>query len=519
MSYATLPETAGRVAALEAELKRVQESGHGKVLPRDFDRELRDLERLVRSQRASLASMDLVKRVGRLRSCCDVLFSSVPSSSATLLSPIREQEEASEGRGDASPRELACPLRPGQPAGEAVDEVQLLSADGLREWTDDDDAGCLERERLVIFDIQQAAANIQAMHEFIERAVSEPQDALNQIEQDVANASEQVQEGVVALQRASDMSNKRRSWLTPSFCVAGVGVGAAVAGPTAGVACAATLGKSAFVLAVGVGASYLGRQKLCEWQGHATETAGQQLQQTSQPLPPERVAVLTAAGREAERRLRMKLAQGPTWTPHRFSVTGLMSGLVPRSRRSDVSGDGYAYSTSFEVDLPALEAFQVLQRLTVSGSSVPDCKVLWSRPVDDNGTFLCHLVGSARGLDHDFFCVARCSRALTDLPLTPGDQMDDGAERYVFALTSLDQHLFHLLELPEPSSDICHGKIHVCGVVVTSTGTRGSLVEVMADMDMPAPWKLLQSASLDRDMRLHLLHSADKLRKEMSQAV
>jgi len=548
MSYTTLPETAGRVAALEAELLTMEESRQGRVLPPDFDRELRDLECLVRSQRAAAGgddrsgktqkekreSMDLVMQVGRLRNRCDLLFSSVSSSSATLLSPIREREEASEGRGDASSRALARFVQPGRPGGEVADEVQLRSAEGrlagepskfqvlacpvtktgliLREWTDDDDAGCLERERLALIEISQAADNLQVIQELVESEVSKPQDALNQIEQTVANASEQVQEGVAALQSASDMSNRRRSWTAPALCVAGVGMGAAVVGPTAGVACVATLGKSAFLLAVGAGATYLGQQKLRDY---SIDTAGQQLPRTFQPLPPESVALLMAAGREAERRLRMKLAQGPAWTQHRFSVTGIMSGLVPRSRHSDVRGDGLSYATSFEVNVPASEAFQVLQRLTL-GSLDPDCKVVWSRPIDDNGIFLCYLSCSAKGLDRDFLCVARCSRALMDLPVALADQTDDGTERYVFALSSLDQHLFRAFELPEPSSDISPGKIHTCGVVVTSTGTRGSLVEVMADMDAPAPGSLLQSASLDRDIRLHVLHSADKLRKEMS---
>lgn len=549
MSYAALlesqlctgafQEATGRVAALEAELISLEKSSHAGVLPQDFDRELRYLERLVRSQRASPAAMGLVKRVASLRSQCDALFSSTSSSSSATLRPSpRERQQVCEGKGDASLRGLARFLRPGDPPGDAADEVQLLSAEGrlagelskfsflavpdtdralvLREWTDDDDAECKERERLAILEIHQAAANLQEVHEYIANEVLNSQDALNRIEENVANASEQVQEGVAALQSASDKSDdKKLLWLAPSLCAAVVGVSAVAAGPNACIVFVAKLAlRRAGILAVGMGASYLGQQRLLDWHQHAIEAARQQLPRTFRPLLPERVALLAAAGREAERRLRMKLAQRSSWTQHRFSLTGFRTGLVPRSRRSDIRGDRYAYATSFEVDLPAFKAFQVLQWLSLSGSLDPGCKMVWSRPVDDNGTFLRYLLFSAWGMHRDFFCVARCGSALKDLDLAPGDQMDDSAERYIFALASLDQQLLQALELPEPSSDIEHGTIPVCGIVVTSTGTGTSLVEVMADVDVLAPRCRLVS----RELRKHVLYSADQLRKTMDEA-
>lgn len=550
MSYAALlesqlrtdafQEAAGRVAALETQLLSLEKTSHAGGPPQDFDRELRYLERLVRSQGASPATMDLVKRVASLRSRCDAHFSSTSSAfSATMPPSTRERQQASGCEGDTCPslRGLARFLRPGEPPRDAADEVQLLSAEGklagelskfpflavpdtdraliLREWTDDDDAECKEREKLAILEIHQAAANLQEVHEYIANEVLMSQDAFNHIEQNVANASEQVQEGVAALQSAADKSDRRLLWLAPSLCAAVVGVGAVAAGPSVCIACVAKLAlRRAGVLAVGMGASYLGQQRLLDWHQHAIEAARQQLPRTFHPLLPERVALLAAAGREAERRLRLKLAQRSSWKKHCLSLTGFKTGLVPRSRCSDISGDRYAYATSFDVDLPAFRAFQVLQWLTLSGSLDPGCKMVWSRPVDDNGTFLRYLLFSAWNIYRDFFCVVRCGSALEDLDLAPGDQMDDTAERYVFALASLDQHVLEALELPQPSSDIGHGTISVCGFVITSTGGGTSQVEVMADVDTSAP----RCRLFNRELRLHVLHSADKLRNAMNQA-
>jgi len=434
-----IDQAVSRISAFEAELELLEAAGSS--LPSHLERELCYLERLAKTNRTTSVrgGFDLRSSVENLQRRCHALPGDVTlSSGSDSLPSVREAVDISE---DSSLDGLAAFLRPKQRTTEAVDEVQLLSAEGgladelarfpmlavpetdstliFRPWSDEDDAAESERERLAILEISQAAANFREFQGLLAQEIYSAQESLDQVEQNVGTAAEQAEGAVNLLSRTAEDAKRQEllAWLAPSLCFAVVGAGTvALAGPTGCVACVTKL--AALRGAAVAGVSYLGARKLTTWQCHALNTAGQHLPRTFGGLPQAQVALLQEMGKEANRRLCSKLADRDSWTQPRMSYTGFKLGLVPWYRPSDARR-GYAYSTSFQVKLTAHAAFQVLQWQSLTGSLDPGCKMVWSQPVGSN-TFLRYLVFSICGLDRDFFCIAHCGRSNSD----PGQDVD-----------------------------------------------------------------------------------------------
>lgn len=150
----------------------------------------------------------------------------------------------------------------------------------------------------------------------------------------------------------------------------------------------------------------------------------------------------------------------------------------------------------------------------------PGCEVVWSRPVDGtDGTSLRYLIFSKWPFcNRDFYCVCRCAKVIEfgDMSGDTGSPVDTSArEQYVYAVMSLLPELLAATGLPESNKGIQHGSIYISGIVITDNGKGGCLVEVMADVD-PASNKLLPSWIVDAEVRLHVLHTAERIAQELA---
>ncbi|CAE8658096.1 unnamed protein product, partial [Polarella glacialis] len=153
--------------------------------------------------------------------------------------------------------------------------------------------------------------------------------------------------------------------------------------------------------------TYLGSKRIATWQQAVLRQMLDQLPQALVPLSPVQASIFGAASLEASRRLLAKLGDKASWKDYHGLGAKLRWGHPVKWRPSDARR-GRAWSTSFQVQFRAARVFQVLQRLSLSGSLEPGCKVLWSRPVDGQpGTTLRYLAFSNWFLSRDFFSVCR----------------------------------------------------------------------------------------------------------------
>mmetsp|Transcript_34725 Transcript_34725/g.98580 ORF Transcript_34725/g.98580 Transcript_34725/m.98580 type:complete len:230 (-) Transcript_34725:81-770(-) len=215
-----------------------------------------------------------------------------------------------------------------------------------------------------------------------------------------------------------------------------------------------------------------------------------------------------------------------------FSVTRVLNGLPLLVRASSVREGGYACSTTFDVDLSAKRVFQLLQRISASGSLDPGCDVCWSAPVDvQAGTWIRHLFFSSFFGNQHFQCICRCARvqpgatllaseeeALESVLPQHGSDPADPREKYVFAVTSLSSELLNRVGLSSDSAEEGlvaekRSRIHICGLVISALHAGGARVEVMADVDLAM--ELLPSRFTDKKVRQHVLHVASKIQKEV----
>jgi len=441
-----------------------------------------------------------------------------------------------EGAGEAS--RLASP--------EEVDAVALLAAEGqlathlsmfpvltmpgteqavvFRSWNEEDDAVSTERDRLLLLELSAATANLLEVQQMVAERVEGAQGLLDHIEQDLESTRDHTAEAVANLADAGNVKSKHLQWLVPSVCLVVTG-GAVFAGAhTACISCIAARGA---IGAVATATSRLGTVKLAEWQKRAIQSIKDQLPRALKPMTQPHKAVLNAASKEVERRLLTKLADTASWTPGNFSWTGYRNGLTILRRRSEVRG-GFSYLTSLTVDLPASHVFRIIRQLSLSGSLDPGCELCWSCPVDpEEGTWLRYLVFSNWFANRTFHCVCRCAsvahvqgrsdQADEASPVPVQEVEGDRAvaipatiEKYVFGAASLSAEMLSSLELPSSTLGEQRGCIQVCGVVVTAVGDQTSLVEIMADVD---PASLASLA--DRDVRLHVLRTAERITKEV----
>mmetsp|Transcript_4580 Transcript_4580/g.9110 ORF Transcript_4580/g.9110 Transcript_4580/m.9110 type:complete len:880 (+) Transcript_4580:51-2690(+) len=192
--------------------------------------------------------------------------------------------------------------------------------------------------------------------------------------------------------------NRSRERLTQALELA-VGILGHVPGVGAGLAAAAS------------GAVIRGSKITIEkWQDHVLKEMHKQLPRTLQPLPEDEILQLQAVGREAEKALLKALAEGPSWRPWRLSRQARKLELPLFWRQSALRGRGCAFQTHFPVQSPARFVYTVLQNLSVSGSLDLDCKAMWARPVDDQGTSMRYVVFSSNLTIRDFFLIARLAK-------------------------------------------------------------------------------------------------------------
>lgn len=421
------------------------------------------------------------------------------------------------------------------------DEVRLLAAEGrlaselsrypifavpgtqsalvFRSWADEDDAECQARERMAVLELSHTAANLREIQELIGVHVEASQGALDAVEQNMAQARDDTEQVVAFLSKTGEARVDRLKWLAPSLCLVVLG-GAAFAGaPAACISCFAVRGAAVAGATLATGTGSLG---IAEWQKRTLEAVAGQLPRAFARLPEATALMLRAVGDEAERRLLAKLADQPSWTRRTDSLVGWNKSLPLWERGSDTRADGHAYATFFEVDLPASRIFQALQRLSVAGSLDPGCEVCWSCPVDDVGeTQMRYLVFSKWAQNRQFYCACRCARArvgrsLSSDSLGTGQTQGLGLPKYIFAVISVSADLLEDSELPCPQPDISRGHIYACGVSITQLESGGSSVEVMADVDPNLP--RIPTMVVDRDVRLHVLYTAEKLSGELRQA-
>ncbi|CAK9021911.1 unnamed protein product [Durusdinium trenchii] len=174
-------------------------------------------------------------------------------------------------------------------------------------------------------------------------------------------------------------------------------------------------------------------------------------------------------------------------------------GLEVRWSPSQARKGGHAYLVTFTVDLAASRAFRVIQRMMLTGSLDPGCKVMWSRPVDTtsrhNTHYIRYLAFAEWFFSRDFCTACHCG------PVASQTQ----EECYTLATRSMSQQLLELEGMPKPTGEV-GAVIEVMGVRLTG-GDAQTKVEVMADVDPAAPLVYLTSI-VNKRIRSHTRNAA-----------
>jgi len=503
-----------------------------------IESELSYLESLVATvpaaDRSRKSSEDRLRRLraraGRLPKRTDVDVSvggaEAADARATCAAGSAPRAPGSSHDQSANVSAFASFLMPDDAAESSGDKVRLLAAEGrlatrlhefpvltlpgeqasyvVRSWTVEDDAEGDRRERLLaLLELRDAAATVHEMQQLVNSQVVADQAQFDQAEQQSAEAREQVAEASVVLAKGTAASSGSTFVGSTMLVVGSIVLGAGVV--TAGTACggaapvACVLVKT-FLKLGALGATGVGAKKLSTHATQRVESLARELPRAVGSLLPSDVDLLRSAGEEAERRLLAKLGNGAAWSAFP-SVRGLLNKLAVRSCPSHMRHGGLAFSASFTARLPAPRAFQALRRISLSGALDPDCDIVWSRPLEDSpGTSLRYLMFSKFGVFHDFCCVCRCAEV-------------EAAKKWAYAVVSLHPDLAARYGLPPPRDGAQHGSIHVCGVAVTGLDGGGSLVEVMADLDVAAVSVPL--GMVDKHVRHHVLSTAGKLLREL----
>lgn len=533
----------------------------------ELERELQYLERMVAAAPARDRHSAVAEQVAALRQCFDgllrgkvppqpaataadgaaavQLFGAPPAADPpSLLQPQTPVGACGGQGGQVTP--LASFLLPEQAAEQGQDEVRLLAAEGrlveelhrypilsvpgtnsalvLRSWTAEDDELGQQRERVVLLELAQAAANIVEMERVLNEHVGQDQEHLDQIELHIAQARQDVREAVVTLASAQTDTERLLAWLAPSVGLVILGGGIAAIAPAAVAGCGVCIAVRGGFVAGALGFHVIGTKKLSQWQTRALQSLTEKLPSAFNPLPEEEARLLSRAGDEVQRRLLTKLGDRKSWSRFYGSPVALVMGLKPWCRTSDIRGGGHAFSTSFTVDrLRAREAFRAVRQLSITGSLDPTCKVAWSRPVTDGaeGTYVRYLIFTNPVSTRDFYCVSRCGQVR--LPEDSGAETGEagpgvsvGIERFIFAVSSLTPEILASAGLPESNQGLEHGCIHISGISVADTGKGGSFVEVMADVDAAPSWPV-PAYLADREVRLHVLRTAFQVANELKQ--
>lgn len=242
----------------------------------------------------------------------------------------------------------------------------------------------------------------------------------------------------------------------------------------------------------------------------SAEVLQQSSASVSLPVPPADLKILTVAGDDAERRLLASLRGQKVWTPFSGSLLGFVSGLKVQHEPSEVRRHGRACATSFVVDGWAKDAFVLLRKLHAAGSLDHGFHVRWSRALDDDGHNVARHLSEVSRAGRGVFCIDRFAR----VGARPAQSAED-PEQYLFASTSLVPDLLAGAGLPKSSeNDARPWHIYVYGAVFTDVGSHECRVDFMADVD-PSAAAAAPEWMVDREVRLQMLRSADRLRREL----
>lgn len=535
----TLDDAPRRLAALEEEVASLQNWN-----PRSaVGRELLYLERLVVKLSSSQSRQFASKRallapgVAAVRARVDRLLPE-PAEQTPAVPANTTTSAGTSTSSTGSTSHFASFLRPSRGAHNDEDGVRLLAVEGqlaaeitkfpvlslpsmqtslvMREWSGEDDEiadfAQDRRRKAVILSLEQQADNLREIQSMVAAQVEQQQPVIDQIEIDVSAAAASTGEAVAVL---SDCQ-KDGSLFWMYFVASSIlGAGAVSAG--------FCIGSGVVVSGAALTAMFGVESAASRFQRSALEWMTEHLQRVFAPMHPDDIQMLRSAGSEAERRLIKKLGEKESWSANYFSGSGWLMWTLPYHRKSDLRTGGHAVSTSWTVKFQASHVFQVLQRLSITGSLDPCCEVVWSRPVDGvPGTFVRYLIFSTNlgwRVCRDFYCVCRCHKVVTapEGSLSPETQAapeDDSPEpdKYVFAVCTLEPELLERSGLPANNADIQHGAIHTCGILVTDIGDGNSRIEIMADVDVRS-WH--SAATSDHLVRWHVIRTANNLHKAL----
>eukprot|EP00434_Breviolum_minutum_P020271 symbB.v1.2.017877.t1/scaffold1334.1/size124731/11 len=460
-----------------------------------------------------------------------------------------------------SVQHLATFLYPHKERCKAEDEVRVLSAQGglfaelaqhpiltcvesdrtiilgsverMVSWSEEDDAPELARRQLALLELSQAGANLVEFTHFMSQQLGQDQDeALDLIEQKVAEARETTREAVVTLSgTAAERDGRQLLWPAAGLMMLG-GLVFFTCPAGAPLLCAAGRG------ALFVGATVSSMGTLSTLQKQIIQNIQEQLPRGFEKLPDEQAKTIREACEEANDRLgpkdryqvpkfryfrlQTRLDDG-AWKEESFIARvktfefqalarEVGNDLVVKRGRSLVRNKGHAYLVTFTVDLPVSRAFRVMQQMSLVGSLDPGCKVMWSRPVDAasrrNTHYIRYVAFAEWFFSRDFCTACHCgpSRTATD------------EECYTMATRSMSAPLLEMEGLPKPSGEPA-AFIDIVGVRLTEFAENAlqTKVEVMADLDPAAP-ALYPTNIVDKRIRAHTRNAAWLLQRAFKDA-
>jgi len=444
-----------------------------------------------------------------------------------------------------SVQHLATFLYPHKERCKAEDEVRVLSAQGglfaelaqhpiltcvesdrtiilgsverMVSWSEEDDAPEMARRQLALLELSQAGANLVEFTHFMSQQLGQDQEALDLIEQKVAEARETTREAVVTLSgAAAERDGRQLLWPAAGLAMLG-GLVFFTCPAGAPLLCAAGRG------ALFVGATVSSMGTLSTLQKRIIQNIQEQLPRVFEKLPDEQAKTIREACEEANDRLQTRLDDGDAWKEESFIARvktfefqalarEVGNDLVVKRGRSLVRNKGHAYLVTFTVDLPVSRAFRVMQQMSLVGSLDPGCKVMWSRPVDAasrrNTHYIRYVAFAEWFFSRDFCTACHCgpSRTATD------------EECYTMATRSMSAPLLEMEGLPKPSGEPA-AFIDIVGVRLTEFAENAlqTKVEVMADLDPAAP-ALYPTNIVDKRIRAHTRNAAWLLQRAFKEA-
>jgi len=552
-----------RIAEVEALLTNFKEQGQLRAA--GIRAQIDYLQRLLRTQTSPEAA-SMQSQVDALRHRLDLLLEASPQILETLSDVASNEADPVDGvyelgcsrhnsnssctianqfaTGPSVVAPLASFLYPEQPQEQAEDEVRLIAAGGqltevlscyptmsvpgtqsalimrkIQTFTDEDAEEFEQhRERLALLELAQTAANLREVTILVNEEVVSQQPLIDEVEEQMDTATENVHEAVAHLQTAGQHRIDRLKWIAPSVGIVLLGGGAVAVGGAAAAGCAACVVLRVGLLGSTLAIGGIGTRKVHKWQTSALNSMTKELPRAFDPMPTELVHMLAYGGQEVQRRLLSKLedrSKWIRWTSLNAASRGIR-GLQAWHRPSDARAKGSACLASFRVQRPVLEAFRCLQQIALTGSLDPGCEVVWSRPIGSaaTGTSLRYLIFSDWPFpSRDFYCVCRC--AVVELACSDGvEEQPQLAQQYVFAVMSLTPELLEGSGLPLSNNGIQHGNIHISGILLTNDGSGGCKVDVMGDVN-PEVASCIPSVALDLKLLDHVLDSAGQLAHQL----